>query len=63
MKSNKQTIEQIGGFVTVHVALPPHLLNWVIKRAKHEGHTDLSAIVRQAVDGLMAKHRAESASA
>lgn len=58
-----KSIQDIGGFVTVHVALPPELLNWVIKRAKHEGHTDLSAIMRQAVDGLMAKHKAESASA
>ena len=60
MKKDKRTLEQMGGFVTIHVALPPRLLKWVVKRAKHEGHRDVSLVVRRGVDCLMARHKAGS---
>lgn len=55
----KRTIEDEAGFVTIHVALPPQLLKAAVKRAKSEAHGDLSAVVRNAIDCLMAKHKAE----
>jgi hypothetical protein len=49
---NKFTIEQIGGFVTIHVALPPKLLKWVVTAARKEGHRDVSLVVRRALERL-----------
>lgn len=54
----KPTIEQVGGFVTVHAALPPKLLRWAAKRAKEQGHKDLSAVMRDGIDCLREKKKA-----
>jgi hypothetical protein len=58
MKQDKRNLEQVGGFVTVHVALPPPLMKWAVKRAKDEGHKDLSAILRRGIDCLREKQKA-----
>jgi hypothetical protein len=63
MKPDKRTIEQVGGFVTVHAALPPKLLKWAAKRADEQGHKDLSLVVRDGIDCLIERHKADSASA
>ena len=57
MKS-RLTIQDEGGFVTVHAALPPSLMKWAVKRAKDEGHKDLSAILRRGIDCLREKQKA-----
>ena len=54
----KPTIQDIGGFVVVHAALPPDLLRWAVKRARDEGHKDVSTILRRGVDCLRARHKA-----
>jgi hypothetical protein len=58
MKPDKRSIEQEGGFVVVHAALPPHLLKWAVKRAKDEGHKDVSQVVQRGIDCLIEKHKA-----
>jgi hypothetical protein len=54
----KRTIQDEGGFVVVHAALPPHLMKWAVKRAKDEGHKDVSAVMRRGIDCLMEKQKA-----
>ena len=56
----KPTIEQVGGFVTVHAALPPKLLRWAAKRADEQGHKDLSLVVRDGIDCLIQRHKEQS---
>lgn len=57
MKNRKPTIEQEGGFVVVHAALPPKLLKWAVKRAKDEGHKDVSQVMQRGIDCLIEKHK------
>lgn len=59
----KRTIQDEAGFVTVHIELPPHLMKWVTKRARDEGHRDVSQVLRAGIGLLMVKHNADSASA
>ena len=56
----KPTIEQIGGFVVIHAALPPKLLRWAAKRAREQGHKDISLVVRDGIDCLIEKKKAGS---
>lgn len=49
---NKRTIEQICGYVTVHVALPPDVLKWVVAAAKRGGHKDVSLVIQRALARL-----------
>lgn len=56
----KPTIEQIGGFVTVHAALPPQAMKYAVKRAKREGHKDLSAVLRAGLDCLRERDKPRS---
>jgi len=56
MEKSKKPIGQIGGFVTLHVALPPRLVKWLVRQSKAEGHDDISAVVRRSIDGLMERH-------
>ena len=58
MKSRKPTIEQEGGFVVVHAALPPDLLKWAVKRAKDEGHKDVSQVMQRGIDCLRERQKA-----
>jgi hypothetical protein len=60
MKQDQRTIEQIAGFVTIHVALPPHLMKWAAKHAKNQGHSDIQTVIREAIDLLIARHKAGS---
>jgi len=46
------TIEEIGGFVTVHVALPPHILKWAVAVARREGHKDISLVIRRCLESV-----------
>lgn len=59
MKS-KKTIEEIGGFVTIHASLPPKLLRWAAKRAREQGHKDISLVMRDGIDCLIEKKKAGS---
>jgi hypothetical protein len=54
----KRTIQDEGGFVVVHAALPPHLLRWAVKRAKDEGHKDVSQVMQRGIDCLREKQKA-----
>jgi hypothetical protein len=56
----KLTIQEESGFVVVHAALPPHLLKWAVKRAKDEGHKDVSQVVQRGIDCLIERHKAGS---
>ena len=58
MKQNKRTIEQESGCVVVHAALPPKLLRWAVKRAKDEGHKDVSQVMQRGIDCLREKQKA-----
>ncbi len=58
MKQDKRTLEQIGGFVVVHAALPPKLLRWAVKRARDEGHKDVSQVLRSGIDCLRERQKA-----
>ena len=62
MKS-KRTIQDEAGCVTLHVELPPHLMKWAVKRARDQGHKDVSQVLRAGIGLLMAKHEEQSASA
>jgi hypothetical protein len=55
---NKRTIQEQSGFVVVHAALPPKLLKWAVKRAKDEGHKDVSQVMRRGIDCLRERHKA-----
>lgn len=57
----KPTIAQIGGFVVVHAALPPKAMKWAVKRAKNEGHKDLSAVLCAGIDCLRERDKPKSA--
>jgi hypothetical protein len=59
----KRNIQDEGGFVTLDVTLPPHLLRWATKRAKDQGHGDIQVVVREAIGLLVAKHTAQSPAA
>jgi hypothetical protein len=63
MKSDKRTIQSQSGCVVVHAALPAPLLKWAVKRAKDEGHKDISLVMQRGIDCLIERHKAESASA
>jgi hypothetical protein len=54
----EKTTQDAAGFVTLHVALPAHLLKWAVKRAKDEGHKDVSAVMRRGIDCLMERQKA-----
>jgi hypothetical protein len=58
MKKRKPTVEQESGFVVVHAALPPHLLRWAVKRAKDEGHKDVSQVMQRGIDCLRERQKA-----
>jgi len=45
-------------FITMSVWLPAHLAQWVKARAWEQGHGDISVVVREAMDRLLARHRA-----
>lgn len=53
----RQTIAQAAG-VTVHVTLPEKLMKWAVRRARDEGHKDVSVVMRRGIDLLMARHKA-----
>jgi hypothetical protein len=55
---NKRTIQEQSGFVVVHAALPLKLLKWAVKRAKDEGHKDVSQVMRRGIDCLRERHKA-----
>lgn len=59
----KKTIEQVGGFVTIHATLPPKSLRWAAKRAREQGHKDISLVVQDGIDCLIEKKKAGSLSA
>lgn len=48
----KPTIEQVGGFVTIHVAMPPKAMKHAVKLAKAKGRQDLSAVMAAGIDCL-----------
>ena len=54
-KRKSPTIEAIGGFVTVHVALPSKILKSVVKAARQEGHRDISIVIRRALERVSDK--------
>jgi hypothetical protein len=54
----KQSIQDESGFVVVHAALPPKLLKWTVKRAKDEGHRDISQVLRRGIDCLRHRQKA-----
>jgi transcription elongation factor GreA-like protein len=54
----KRTVEQVKQMVIKQVTLRPELARWAFKRAKEEGHGDVSVIVRQGIDLLIARHKA-----
>lgn len=56
----KPTIEQVGGFVVVHAALPPTAMKYAVKRAKAEGHKDLSAVLHAGIDCLRERDKPRS---
>jgi hypothetical protein len=51
VKPKRGTIEEVGGFVTIHVALPPQILKKVVKAARQEGHRDVSLVICRALEG------------
>jgi hypothetical protein len=55
-----QTLEDIGGFVTIHVAMPPKLMKWAVGHAREQGHKDVSQVIHSGLHCLMASHRAKS---
>jgi hypothetical protein len=59
MKDNR-TIQAESGCVVVHAALPAPLLKWAVKRAKEEGHQDISLVMQRGIDCLIQRHKAES---
>lgn len=58
--SKKQTIQSISGHVVVHAALPEPLLKWAVKRAKDEGHKDISLVMQRGIDCLIERQKAET---
>jgi hypothetical protein len=54
----KQTIQSVSGHVVVHAALPAPLLRWAVKRAKDEGHKDISLVMQRGIDCLIERHKA-----
>jgi hypothetical protein len=54
----KRTLQQEAGFVVIHAAIPDKLLRWAVKRAKDEGHQDVSQVIRRGIDCLRARHKA-----
>jgi hypothetical protein len=57
----KPSIAQVGGFVVVHAALPPGAMKYAVKRAKDEGHKDLSAVLCAGIDCLRKREKPKSA--
>jgi hypothetical protein len=57
-----KTIAEIAdpNSVTVHVMLPKSLLKWAAGFAREQGHGDIQVVVRQAIDLLIARHKAGS---
>lgn len=55
---NKPTIQSVSGHVVVHAALPEPLLKWAVKRAKDEGHKDISLVVQRGIDCLRERQKA-----
>lgn len=49
-KPKSPAIEEVAGFVTVHVALPGEILKSIVKTAKEEGHRDISLVIRRALE-------------
>jgi hypothetical protein len=56
----KPAIAEVGGFVVVHAALPPKVMKWAVKRAKVEGHKDLSAVLCAGIDCLRDRGKPKS---
>lgn len=54
----KYTAEQVTRMVTRRIKLDPKLARWAFKRAKDEGHNDVSVVLRQGIDLLIARHKA-----
>ena len=54
----KRTAEQVAKMVTRRVELNPKLARWAFKRAKQEGHGDVSVVIRRGIDLLIARHKA-----
>ena len=50
VKPKRGSIEEVGGFVTIHVALPPKILKSVVKAAREEGHKDVSLVICRALE-------------
>jgi hypothetical protein len=57
----KPSIQDVGGFVVVHAALPPKAMKWAVKKAKVEGHKDLSAVLCAGIDCLRQRDKPKSA--
>lgn len=57
MKS-KPTIQSVSGHVVVHAAIPAPLLRWAVKRAKDEGHKDISLVMQRGIDCLRERQKA-----
>lgn len=55
---DRRTIEQIGGFVTVHASLPPDVLRWTVAMARREGHKDVSLVIIRALKSLKEQAKA-----
>ena len=55
---DKRTMQSISGHVVVHAAIPAPLLRWAVKRAKDEGHKDISLVVQRGIDCLRERQKA-----
>ena len=55
---DKRTMQSESGCVVVHAALPASLLKWAVKRAKDEGHKDISLVMQRGIDCLRERQKA-----
>ena len=54
----KPSLQDVGGFVTIHVAMPPKAMKHAVKLAKAKGHKDLSAVMVAGIDCLRERKKA-----
>jgi hypothetical protein len=40
--------------------MPPRLLKWAVRRAREQGHRDVSQVIHSGLDCLIANHKAKS---
>ncbi len=55
---DKRTIQGVSGHVVVHAALPAPLLRWAAKRARAQGHKDISLVMQDGIDCLRQRQKA-----